>query len=308
MLSTHRLLVLAELAQRGTITAVAEALHYTPSTVSHQLATLEREVGVALVERTARSVRLTSAGVALAERARGILDDLRVAEADTRAIAGLGGGTLRLAMFPSAGVAFLPRLLEALHGAHPDLEVAVVEAEPEEALPLVRHGAVDVALVYDEFPYTPVEDDVVECAVVHADEILVCVPHAHPAVARGSVALADLRDERFVAGPDDSGCHAYLVSVCEAAGFSPVITARAADMTMTARLIESGGEVSLRPRLMVEAAGTTLPALPFEPAVPDRLVLAAHRRAARHLPVVRAALAAVAEATRAHGEDLALLR
>lgn len=293
MLNTHRLHLLAELARRGTIAAVAEALHYTPSTVSQQLATLEREVGVALVERTARSVRLTPAGVTLAEHARRILDDLQVAEADVRAVGALDRGSVRLATFPSAGAAFVPALLAALARAHPAMEVAVVEAEPPDALPLVRHGEADVALVYDEYPYTRLADEALEAVPLVDDPIVACVPAAHRTVAARSVALADLRDETFVAGPFGTACHAFLRTVCHEAGFEPTIGYQSADMAFTATLVATGAGVALMPELLVRSAGTAVATLPMDPPLPPRTVSAVHRRSAGHLPPVRSVLAAI---------------
>lgn len=295
MLNTHRLHLLAELACRGTIAAVAEALHYTPSTVSQQLATLEREVGVALVERTARSVRLTPAGVTLAEHARRILDDLQGAEADVRAVGALDRGGLRLATFSSAGAAFVPALLAALSRAHPGTEVAVVEAEPPDAVPLVRHGEVDVALVYDEYPYSRLADEAVEVVPLMADPIVACVPAGHRAVGAGSVALADLRHETFVAGPSGTACHAFLRTVCHEAGFEPTVGYESADMAFTATLVEAGSGVALMPELLVRSAATAVATLPMDPALPPRAVSAVHRRSAGHLPPVRSVLAALAE-------------
>jgi DNA-binding transcriptional LysR family regulator len=103
MLNPRRLLLLVELADRGTISAVAEALHFTPSTVSHGLSMLERELGVALLERSPRSVRLTPAARALAQDGRAVLASLGAAEADAQALGRLEGGQLALATFPTAG-------------------------------------------------------------------------------------------------------------------------------------------------------------------------------------------------------------
>ncbi|MBD0318483.1 MAG: LysR family transcriptional regulator, partial [Thermoleophilia bacterium] len=97
MLDVRRIRVFREVAERGSIAAAAQALSFTPSAVSQQIATLERESGVALLERGPRSVRLTDAGRALVVHAGAILARLEAAEADLHAIAGLRGGMLRLA-------------------------------------------------------------------------------------------------------------------------------------------------------------------------------------------------------------------
>src|SRR5919201_385547 len=149
MLDPRRLHLLVELADRGTISAVAEALHFTPSTVSHGLSALERDVGVALLERSPRSVRLTPAGAALAREGRAVLGRLGAAEADARAVGRLDRGELALATFPSAGVAIVAGAVGGLAARHPGLSVRLVDAEADESLARLRGGEIDVAIVYD---------------------------------------------------------------------------------------------------------------------------------------------------------------
>src|SRR5919197_2895512 len=108
MLDVRRLRVLREVAAQGSFSAAAEALSYTQSAVSQQIAALEREAGTTLVERGARGIRLTDAGLALVEHADGILARLAAAESELEAIAGLRGGRLRLASFATAGAALVP--------------------------------------------------------------------------------------------------------------------------------------------------------------------------------------------------------
>src|SRR5215208_2209810 len=123
MLDPRRLHLLVELADRGTISAVADALHFTPSTVSHGLSALEREVGVPLLERSPRSVRLTPAGVALAREGRSILGRLGAAEADARAVGRLDRGELAIATFPSAGAAIVADAVARLGAEYPRLSL-----------------------------------------------------------------------------------------------------------------------------------------------------------------------------------------
>src|ERR1700736_6781089 len=108
MLSVPRLRVLREVAHRGSFSAAAEALSYTQSAVSQQIATLEAEIGLALLERHPRGVTLTAAGQALIGHAEGILARLEAAEGAMSAIAGLRGGRLRMASFPTAGATLMP--------------------------------------------------------------------------------------------------------------------------------------------------------------------------------------------------------
>src|SRR5919112_2852103 len=131
MLDVRRMRVLREVALRGSFSAAAEALSFTQSAVSQQVAALEREAGAVLVERSARGVRLTDAGEAVVRHADGILARLAEAEAELEAIAGLRGGRLRLGSFPTAGATLMPRAIAEFSAKHPAVELSLAEAEPD---------------------------------------------------------------------------------------------------------------------------------------------------------------------------------
>src|SRR3954470_22723269 len=133
MLDVRRLKVLREVAARGSFSAAAEALSFTQSAVSQQVAALERECGAKLLDRGPRGVRLTDAGRALVEHADVILARIEDAEQELAAIAGLRGGRLRLASFQSAGATLVPRAVAVFHERHPDVDLGLIEAEPDEA-------------------------------------------------------------------------------------------------------------------------------------------------------------------------------
>src|SRR5436190_15625116 len=133
MLDVKRLRVLREVAARGSFSGAAESLSFTQSAISQQVAALERETGTRLVERSARGVRLTDAGRALVAHAEAILARIDDAEQELAAIAGLRGGRLRLASFQSAGATLVPHAVAAFHERHPDVELGMVEAEPDDA-------------------------------------------------------------------------------------------------------------------------------------------------------------------------------
>src|SRR6478752_8512662 len=146
MLDVRRMRVLREVAQRGSFSAAADALSYTQSAVSQQIAALEREAGSRLVERSARGVRLTDAGRALVSHADVILARLADAEDELQAIAGLRGGRLRVAAFPSACSTLMPLAVARFRERHPGVELSLHPAEPDDALRLLRAGDCDVAL------------------------------------------------------------------------------------------------------------------------------------------------------------------
>src|ERR671929_913537 len=129
MLDVRRMRVLREVARRGSFSAAAEALSFTQSAVSQQIAALEREAGAVLVERSARGVRLTEAGEAVVRHTDAILARLAEAEAELEAIAGLRGGRLRMAAFESAAATLMPLAIAAFRAEHPGVELSLIMAE-----------------------------------------------------------------------------------------------------------------------------------------------------------------------------------
>src|SRR3954463_1124635 len=149
MLDVRRLRVLREVAEQGSFSAAADALSYTQSAVSQQVAALERETGTTLLERRAGGVRLTDAGRALVARAGVILAQLADAERELAAIAGLRGGRVRLASFPSAGAPIAPAAIARFRERHPSVDVSLVMAERPEGADKLRSGEVDIALLIE---------------------------------------------------------------------------------------------------------------------------------------------------------------
>src|SRR5919202_1734548 len=149
MLDVRRMRVLREVAAQRSFSAAAEKLGYTQSAVSQQIAALEREAGSTLIERNSRGIRLTDAGEALVRHADKILARLAEAEAELEAIAGLRGGRLRLATFPTAGATLVPHAVREFNHRHPAVELTLTEADPHESLPLLKAGELDLILVED---------------------------------------------------------------------------------------------------------------------------------------------------------------
>src|ERR687884_39639 len=161
MLDVRRLRVLREVAARGSFSAAADALHFTQSAVSQQIAALEREAGMPLVERNARGVRLTHAGEVLIGHTDVILARLADAEAELEALAGLRGGRLRLASFPSAGATIMPEAIARFRARHPAVELTLEPCEPEPSLVRLRAGEVDLVLDITA-GFRPPRDDGIE--------------------------------------------------------------------------------------------------------------------------------------------------
>src|SRR3954454_15395297 len=146
MLDVRRMRVLREVAVRGSFSAAAEALSFTQSAVSQQIAALEREAGTTLVQRSARGIRLTAAGEAVVRHAEAIMARLAEAEAELEAIAGLRGGRLRMASFESAGSTLMPLAIADFRAKHPGVELSMTLGEPERTEPQLKSGELDLTL------------------------------------------------------------------------------------------------------------------------------------------------------------------
>src|SRR5450631_4137658 len=197
MLNAGRLRILKEVAYRGSLSGAAEALSYTQSAVSQQIAALEAEAGMTLLERHARGVSLTAAGQTLVGHAEGILARLESAEAALAAIAGLRGGRLRMASFPTAGATLMPLAIATFRASYPDIELTLAEGEPEEVAPRLRAGELDLALLF-EFEGEKLIGERMTRAELFEDPMFLTLPHDHRLVGRARLRLEDLRDEAWV--------------------------------------------------------------------------------------------------------------
>ena len=286
MIDVRRLRLLLELTRRGTVTAVAEALAYTPSAVSQQLAALEREAGVPLLERTGRRVALTPAGTVLAGYAESVIAVLEEASAALAATRDSLTGPLRIGAFPSAARVILPPALVALGRAHPGLELMVTELDPVDVPDALRSGALDVALtfVYDYVPATP--DPALESEPLL--EEIVYLAASDP--ARTSV--EGCHDASWIAGSPGTLCHTLIVRACEAGGFTPRIRHYADDFGTVLALIEAGQGVSLIPQLGLIG---TPSGVAITPLAARRRSGIAYRKGTRHHPAIEAFVEAIRE-------------
>lgn len=294
MLDVHRLKLLRELAYRGTIAEVARALTYTPSAVSQQLAILEREVGLPLLERTGRRVRLTTAGRILVDHTEKVLAGLEGAEAALAAARQGLTGTLRLGAFPSAARTLLPIALVELGRNHPDLELVVEEDDPADAAEAVRTGALDAALTHD-YDLVPVpEHPALESTVVLTEAMLLAShgPPADPADPVGS-----FRDGTWIMGKAGSLCGLAARRICEAAGFQPRVRHQTDDFPTALALVAAGQGQALLPGLGATSRprGVVLTPLPVMARV-----AVTHRRGAGTHPAIMAFRAAVGHAAERH--------
>jgi DNA-binding transcriptional LysR family regulator len=247
MLNVSRLRVLAEVARRGSFSGAADALSYTQSAVSQQVATLEAETGMTLLERHARGVRVTPAGQVLVEHAEGILARLETAEAELAAIAGLRAGRLRMASFPTAGATLMPLAIATFRSSYPDIELTLSEGEPEEIAPRLRAGEFDLALLF-EFDEPEAEEGLKRVELLH-DPMYLALPREHRLAGKSNLRLQDLRGEAWVQTSRASPCARHVVRSCHAAGFEPNVSFESDDYQTVQGLVAAGVGVALIPEL-----------------------------------------------------------
>jgi molybdate transport repressor ModE-like protein len=254
MLDVTRLRVLVAVARNGSVTAAARALNYAQPSVSHHIARLEAETGAQLLERVGRGVRLTDAGRLLAERAEEIIGRLDAAEAELAAQVGLREGRVRLAAFPSALGTLVPAAAARLAAETPGMEFMLTEAEPPEALRMLRAGYIDVAVVFRHYqadldPVPPEPADEGSRGLLLLDEPV----HLVAAAGRQPVPdLAAYAASRWIAGCDR--CRSHLVRQCEAAGFTPRVSFTTDDYLAVQALVAAGLGVTTLPDLCLRAA------------------------------------------------------
>jgi DNA-binding transcriptional LysR family regulator len=244
MLDVTRLAVLAAVARTGSVTAAARELHYAQPSVSHHLARLEAETGSRLIQRVGRGIRLTEAGRLLAERAEEILGRLAAASDELATYTGLRAGRVRLAAFPSALGTFVPRAAASFAAAHPDVDLRFTEAEPPEAVRLLRSGAVEVALLFG-YPDEADRDGLRHEALLD-DAMYLVVPADRPGDR-----LGDHRDRPWIAGCER--CRGELLRACSDAGFEPDIRFTTDDYVAVQALVASGLGATTLPGLALEA-------------------------------------------------------
>jgi DNA-binding transcriptional LysR family regulator len=287
MLDVRRMSVLREVAERGSIAGAAQALAFTPSAVSQQIATLEREAGIALVERGPRSIRLTEAGRALVEHTEGILASLEAAEAEIQAIAGVRGGILRLASFPTAYATIMPAAIGEFRRRHPGVALTLTEADPLMSLARLKTGELDLALLY-EYDYVPLpEDGAVERVRLVDDAIRVLLPRSHRAARRRAVPLDALAGEQWITSTARSACHEFVSRACRAAGFEAEIQFESDDHGVWQGLVAAGVGVALAPDLALENLHPGIEARPVALHPLKRRIYVAYRTAGRS-PAVEA--------------------
>ncbi|MGX7827491.1 LysR family transcriptional regulator [Actinokineospora sp. 24-640] len=295
MLDVRRLQVLRAVVTSGSVTAAATNLGYTPSAISQQIAALEREVGIDLLERLGRGVRPTPAGLLLTEHA-GLIGS-RLAEAET-ALADLRAGvTGRVVVryFATAGAALVPPALARLRDEHPGVRVDLKLIDPEDPLIEVERGHADLAIFIHRS--SRLVSPGVRTVHLLDDPYQAVLPRGHRLAAKRVLDLADLADEPWVGNEWPPGpCLRVLLTACAAAGFSPDVVVESEDYTTAQGFVAAGLGVSVIPRMGLGSRHPGVVVRPLRKPEPMRAIHAAVRQSSVDQPAVLGLLTALREA------------
>jgi len=275
LLDLRRLAMLAEVARRGSFSAAAQAMCFTPSAVSQQMSALARDAGVVLFERTPRGMRLTESGEALVAHAEAVFAQLGEAQAELEAIAGGVGGRIRFGSFPTATMAFGAQAMEVFRTRCPGVEVRFADGEPYENVARLKERVLDLAVMFDFDNWTAAtdydgravcDDRDIECVELFDDPFLVVMPRGHRLAGHARLELSDLAGERVVGSPSD--CSPWgldLRGLCSRAQVEPAFEScyRTVDFGSLQAIVATGRGITLVPELALTAVHPGVVARPL---------------------------------------------
>jgi DNA-binding transcriptional LysR family regulator len=308
MIDVRQLRTLRAVADHGTVSAAAVALHLTPSAVSQQLTVLGKTTGCELLERRGRGVVLTDAARVLVSHADVVFAQLERAATEMRAVSGTTPITVRIGGFPTSIVGLVAPAISVLSREHPEWEFEISDTENEESLPRVIDGTLDVAVVMAAPNRPLLGDPRLRVEPLVEDPYFVAMPAGHRFAGAADVALTDLVDDSWILAKEGMSCHDHVSAICADAGFQPKGRHRCTDFTAALALIVAGFGVTLLPMLGFPPRlpeGVVL--VPIRDAHPRRFLLLVTRHGADY-PEVVAALRASAAAFRAGGFPAGTLR
>nr|BFF02637.1 LysR family transcriptional regulator [Streptoalloteichus tenebrarius] len=288
--------LLRAVVSSGSITAAAANLGYTPSAISQQLAVLEKEALVPLLEKAGRGVRPTAAGLLLAHHAAVLTAQLATAEAELADLRAGRTGRLRVAFFTTAGAMLVPPAVATFRRAHPEVRLDLTLRDPQDPLAELVAGEADlaVAVVIGACPTLPG----IRFHHLLDDPYRVVLPKDHPLSAeRGPVDLARLAGESWVDAASTPGpCRQLVVDACGAAGFVPNPVAGSDDFPTAQGFVAAGLGVALIPQLGLEVVHPGVAVRPLRNPEPVRQIYAAIRETQHDQPAVQGLLRALTNA------------
>ena len=293
MLNVTRLRMLREVASRGTLAAAAEALFMTPSAVSQQMAVLERETGAQLLERFGRGVRLTDAGTQLVANTERILAEIERAEAALAAASKGVVGRVRVSAFPTAARALLIPALPNLQQHYPNLRVSMVDLEPEESIPALKNGDLDVVVAYEWGLLPRLTDAGIKREQLFTEPVYLALPKTHRLANSGSIKLADLRDEEWIVGRDSTSMLDLVVAATKRHGYEPRTDFHSMDFQVILSAVGAGLGVALVPPLALFGSYPDVVIADIADLEISRSIWAAIRRGSADNPAIAVMLAAL---------------
>lgn len=304
MLDVRRMQILRAVVTSGSVTAAARHLGYTPSAISQQIAVLEKEARIPLLERTGRGVRPTDAGRLLADCATVIGGQVARAETALADLRAGRTGRISVRYFATAGARLAAPALARLRREHPGVQAELRLTDPDDPLPEVKAGRTDVALVVRRHDAPPV--DGVRFVHLLDDRYHAVLPPAHPLAARADLRLTELAEEPWVGSELPGPCLDAVLDACGSAGFTPDFVVESGDYTTAQGFVAAGVGVALIPAMGLAPRFAASPeAGPGHPGpvvrgvrdpVPVRSIWAAVRATAPRGPVLQAFLEALREA------------
>ncbi|NLS20326.1 LysR family transcriptional regulator [Rhizobium sp. P40RR-XXII] len=301
-MDTQRLKTLRELAIRGTMAATSEAVGLSPSGVSQQISMLEEEVGVALVERRGRGVRITPAGQVLIRHTERLLNVLEEAKTELAEIKRIVAGELTLSSFPSIAASLLPGTLRELQIDFPDLVVSAIEMEPLVSLASLRSWQVDLAIVDDLTLKQDKSPEALETFSIYEDTIVAVLAKSHPLATKRKIRITDLRDEFWAIDTRPNTFSDTIFEICKSRGFEPKIIGRFDAFDVICAMVAGRSAISILPQIRVLRHRHEIVARQFDPPMKRSILLAIRKGESR-----RPALKILIEALRKHAATLPII-
>jgi DNA-binding transcriptional LysR family regulator len=289
----RRVLTFRAVAHARSFSAAARQLSLTQPSVSQQVAALERELGMRLLNREPGGLRLTEAGRVLLEHADVVAERLDLAGVQLGELARVERVRLRVGAFSSAMADLVPDMVASLRAVSPDVEVMVVEGNGQELTEQVRRGDLHLAVAFQDAALPRRRPGGVERRDVMREGFLLALAPDHPLAARPELRMADLAGEDWTAASADG----LIVSACRTAGFEPRLVSLTRDPLAVRELVLRGLAVTLAPRWLTGGfAGVAL--RPIAGGGPERDIYALLPPGGRHR-LAEEAYAALVTVTRA---------
>ena len=293
-MTIQQLRLLSEVANRGTIAAAAGAVGFTPSAVSQQLAGLEKALGVSVLERVGRNVRLTDAGRELVRHAGELLVGMEAARVAVEQMTSDVRGQVTIGVFESVASALLAPLLEELAAIHPALNLQTHQYDPEDGVEAVALGEIDLAFGVD-YPHAPTgpRRDIERVALL--DDRHYVVVSGDDVLGRSgeAVHLEQLADRQLISSPPTWSCGRCVVAACRRAGFEPNLVHQLDDFPLTLRLVEAGHGTAIVPSLGLTSPPPNVRIVPIEPPLIRQIQLV-YRKGSAGRPAIVAIREALA--------------